>query len=186
MCIIPQTGIQQDSPLTGGNPAGTYLFLHMTQSAWATSSTRFPWPKTVMTTLPICHFNDVYRVTPQKISRTSSETVDVTQFAALLHGLRDQWAQRADGKRDGEHSSDLIIRIWLTPQSSGLVLFSGDVFSPSTESSVTRGSHMVLCIPSVIPLTRILKIWLGTYYEWASSWRFIDRWALLFCIFSNV
>jgi len=142
--------------------------------------------KTIMTTLPICHFNDVYRVTPQKISRTSSETVDVTQFAALLHGLRDQWAQRADGKRDGDHSSDSIIRIWLTPQFSGLVLFSGDVFSPSTESSVTRGSHMVLCIPSVIPLTRILKIRLGTYYEWASSWCFIDRWALLFCIFSNV
>jgi len=74
--------------------------------------------------LSILHFNDVYRVTPQKISK--SETIDVTQFAALADNLRDRWAQRPDGKRDG------------------LLLFSGDAFSPSVESSVTRGSHMVI------------------------------------------
>ena len=77
-------------------------------------------------TLSILHFNDVYRVTPQKISSNPLETIDVTQFTALLHDLRDQWALREDGNRDG------------------LVLFSGDVFSPSIESSVTRGSHMVI------------------------------------------
>jgi 2',3'-cyclic-nucleotide 2'-phosphodiesterase (5'-nucleotidase family) len=76
-------------------------------------------------TLSLLHFNDVYRVTPQKISSHPLETIDVTQFTALLHGLRDQWALRDDGNRDG------------------LVLFSGDVFSPSIESSVTLGSHMV-------------------------------------------
>ena len=58
-----------------------------------------------MTTLSICHFNDVYRVTPQKISPTSSDTIDVTQFAALLDDIRDRWPQRSDGKRDGESSS---------------------------------------------------------------------------------
>jgi 5'-nucleotidase len=77
-------------------------------------------------TLSLLHFNDVYRVTPQKISLHPPETIDVTQFTALLHDLRDQWALRDDGNRDG------------------LVLFSGDVFSPSIESSVTRGSHMVI------------------------------------------
>lgn len=51
--------------------------------------------------------------------------VDVTQFSDLLSSLRNNWAERSDGKRDG------------------LVLFSGDVFSPSVESTVTRGSHMV-------------------------------------------
>lgn len=76
--------------------------------------------------LPIVHWNDVYRVAPQKISPTSKETIDVTQFGAMLDGIRDGWALReSDGKRDG------------------LALFSGDVFSPSMESSVTRGSHMV-------------------------------------------
>jgi len=74
-------------------------------------------------TIPIIHFNDVYRVTPQKYS--STETIDVTQFAALIDDIRDRWGHREDGKKDG------------------LLLFSGDVFSPSVESSVTRGSHMV-------------------------------------------
>jgi 5'-nucleotidase len=78
-----------------------------------------------MTQLSILHWNDVYRVRPQKISPTSSETIDVTQFAGLMDDIRDQWPLRDDGKRDG------------------LSLFSGDVFSPSVDSSVTRGSHMV-------------------------------------------
>ncbi|KAF8163115.1 Metallo-dependent phosphatase-like protein [Crassisporium funariophilum] len=82
------------------------------------------------TSLPILHFNDVYRVT-QKFSSSNAdttiepETIDVAQFAALIDDLRDRWAPRPDESRDG------------------LVLFSGDVFSPSVESSVTRGSHMV-------------------------------------------
>ncbi|KAF8969879.1 Metallo-dependent phosphatase [Flammula alnicola] len=76
--------------------------------------------------LSILHFNDVYRVTPQKINPSKpTETIDVTQFSALVDDLRDRWVQLPDGKRDG------------------LLLFSGDVFSPSVESSVTRGSHMV-------------------------------------------
>ena len=79
-----------------------------------------------MTSLSLLHFNDVYRVTPQKISSQPLETIDVTQFTALVHDLRDQWALRDDGYREG------------------LVLFSGDVFSPSIESTVTRGSHMVI------------------------------------------
>lgn len=78
-----------------------------------------------MVSLPILHFNDVYRVQPFKVKPTSPETIDVTQFATMLDDARDQWAERSDGKRDG------------------LILFSGDVFSPSVESSVTRGSHMV-------------------------------------------
>jgi 5'-nucleotidase len=81
-----------------------------------------------MTSLSFLHFNDVYRVTPQKISSQPPETIDVTQFTALLHDLRDQWTLRDDGNRDG------------------LVFFSGDAFSPSIESTVTRGSHMVIFI----------------------------------------
>lgn len=78
-----------------------------------------------MTKFPILHFNDVYRVSPQKINQ-AGETIDVTQFAALVDKLRGKWGQREeDGRNDG------------------LVLFSGDLFSPSVESSVTRGSHMV-------------------------------------------
>jgi 5'-nucleotidase len=78
-----------------------------------------------MSKLQIIHFNDVYRVQPFKLEPTSPETIDVTQFAAMLDGIRGSWVVRSDGNKDG------------------LVLFSGDIFSPSVESSVTRGSHMV-------------------------------------------
>jgi len=77
------------------------------------------------TVLNIVHFNDVYRVTPQKYTPNPSETIDVTQFAWIVDQLRGKWEKAADGSP------------------GGLVLFSGDVFSPSVESSVTRGSHMV-------------------------------------------
>lgn len=77
------------------------------------------------TTLNLLHFNDVYRVTPQKLNSSSADTFDVTQFAWMVNDLRDKWPKDKDGKPDG------------------LMLFSGDVFSPSVESSVTRGSHMV-------------------------------------------
>ncbi|CAL1704058.1 unnamed protein product [Somion occarium] len=86
-----------------------------------------------MPSIPILHFNDVYRVQPFKFNPTSSETIDVTQFAAMLDDIRDKWADRDDGKKDG------------------LVLFSGDVFAPSVESSVTRGSHMVPVMNALAP-----------------------------------
>jgi hypothetical protein len=78
-----------------------------------------------MSKIYITHFNDVYRVTPQKFSNSSSETIDVSKFGGLLDSVRAQWRDGPDGKRNG------------------LTLFSGDAFSPSIESSVTRGSHMV-------------------------------------------
>ena len=86
-----------------------------------------------MATLNLLHFNDVYRVQPFKLNPKSPETIDVTQWASMLDDVRDQWPQRPDGKRDG------------------LVLFSGDVFSPSVESSVTRGSHMVPVMNAIGP-----------------------------------
>jgi 5'-nucleotidase len=63
-------------------------------------------------TLNLLHFNDVYRVTKQKVE---GGTIDVSQFARLVDDLRDQ---------------------------DTLLLFSGDLFSPSVESSVTRGSEL--------------------------------------------
>ncbi|KAF8582061.1 Metallo-dependent phosphatase [Ramaria rubella] len=66
--------------------------------------------------LRIFHFNDVYRVTPQKLP---SGSISVTQFAHLLETLSS------------------------TNDATPLLLFSGDVFSPSIESTITRGSHMV-------------------------------------------
>ncbi|KZT61237.1 Metallo-dependent phosphatase [Calocera cornea HHB12733] len=81
---------------------------------------------TATTSLPILHFNDVYRVQPQKLP-SSTKKVSASQFTENLHKLRNAWPDSKDapGAKDG------------------LVLFSGDLFSPSLESTVTRGSHMV-------------------------------------------
>jgi len=89
-----------------------------------------------MSTLKILHFNDVYRVTKQKVP---GGIIDVTQFAAMLEKQRSRWADLPDGEK------------------GGLVLFSGDVFSPSVESSVTRGSHMVS--PDCACMHAVLNWW---------------------------
>lgn len=109
-----------------------------------------------MSKLSILHWNDVYRVSPQKLSSRSEETIDVSQFGALLDDLRGQWPERSDGARDG------------------LVLFSGDVFSPSVESSVTRGSHMASSI-SILWYCAKIDFPLGTCNERACA-RCVTNW----------
>lgn len=84
--------------------------------------------QSTLTTIPILHFNDVYRVNPQKL--TGGATIDVTQFAHMLNTIRDAWPLRKEGNASEQ-------------EREGLVLFSGDLFAPSVESSVSRGSHMV-------------------------------------------
>ena len=79
-----------------------------------------------MSSISLLHFNDVYRVQPQKLSPKSSDTIDVTQFAQMVSDIRESWKKSSK---------------------EGLVLFSGDLFAPSVESSVTRGTHMV-CDPA--------------------------------------
>ncbi|KAJ7270316.1 Metallo-dependent phosphatase [Mycena rebaudengoi] len=77
------------------------------------------------TILNIAHFNDVYQVSDQKIyPGGKEETINVTKFATSLFDITSTWKEREDGSRDG------------------LTVFSGDVFSPSIESSVTRGRHL--------------------------------------------
>ncbi|CDZ97729.1 5' nucleotidase [Phaffia rhodozyma] len=95
--------------------------------------------------LPIAHFNDVYRChqkysspTPRPSAPSSTDKADkkfenqdrfisAAQFAHTLLTARAGW-QDSKTKKDTKE---------------GLVLFSGDVFSPSVESTITRGSHMV-------------------------------------------
>lgn len=93
------------------------------------------------TTLPLLCFNDVYRVkqrfvpqpgSPADPSSSSGEQyINVSQFGQLVHSIRDKWVDRDEERYDGGKEKD------------GLILFAGDVFNPSVESSVTRGSHMV-------------------------------------------
>lgn len=75
-----------------------------------------------MSFISLLHFNDAYRVRPQRLSSKSPDTIDVTQFAQMVSDVRESWK---DSSKEG------------------LVFFSGDLFAPSVESSVTRGTHMV-------------------------------------------
>lgn len=93
------------------------------------------------TRLPILHFNDVYRVT--QTSRAMGGTITADQFAAKISALRGAWGEESrsldflvaqDGQEKRRKDQQPLL---------GLVLFSGDVFNPSIESSVTRGEHMV-------------------------------------------
>lgn len=96
------------------------------------------------TSVPILAFNDVYRVQQRYVPQPGcpdppnafppDAEIKVGQFAQLVYDLRAQWPQRKPGLAEGGSDDD---------GRDGLFLFAGDVFSPSVESSVTRGSHMV-------------------------------------------
>ena len=75
----------------------------------------------------VAHFNDVYQVTDQKIYvDKKEEIINVAKFATLLSDVTAKWENKGDG-----HGKN------------GLIVFSGDLFSPSVESAITRGQHLV-------------------------------------------
>lgn len=80
-----------------------------------------------LTVLNIAHFNDVCQVSDQKIYvDNKEETINVCKFGSLLTSITEKWEDKGDGRGK-----------------NGLTVFSGDLFSPSIESSATRGKHMV-------------------------------------------
>jgi hypothetical protein len=89
------------------------------------------WNGIAMSSIPLLHFNDAYRVQPQKLTSKSPDTIDVTQFSQMVNDIRESWKKSSK---------------------EGLVTFSGDLFAPSVESSVTRGTHMVWIYVLFIPL----------------------------------
>ncbi|KAJ8502019.1 hypothetical protein ONZ45_g11924 [Pleurotus djamor] len=96
------------------------------------------------TTLGIAHFNDVYQVTDQTIFVDGKkETINVMKFATLLSDVMAKW------------------------KNEGLTIFSGDLFSPSTESSITRGRHM----PAIVNELNIDVSVVGNHeFDFAFPW----------------
>ncbi|WWC91447.1 uncharacterized protein L201_006393 [Kwoniella dendrophila CBS 6074] len=104
-----------------------------------------------MPTLPLLCFNDVYRVNqkynpqpgaPEDKSGNpdnskQQQQINVSQFAQLLYSERDKWADWTSSNGSGGSGKGK------ENEKDGLVLFAGDVFNPSVESSISRGSHMV-------------------------------------------
>lgn len=89
-----------------------------------------------MTLVPLLHCNDVYRVTQ---TDSKGNKIGADQFAYKVQKLREQWPKTIKDESQDSNQKD------------GLMLFSGDVFSPSVESSVTRGVHM-------IPILKEMKV----------------------------
>ncbi|EUC66990.1 ser/thr phosphatase family protein [Rhizoctonia solani AG-3 Rhs1AP] len=99
--------------------------------------------------LNILHFNDVYKMTDTKFDERNKElpifsnkAVDpdfdhLIAFAERVKCIRSTWPKRLNA---GKH---------LTPQ--GLLLFSGDLFSPSVEAVVTKGMNMVTVMNELAP-----------------------------------
>ncbi|SPO24663.1 related to 5`-nucleotidase precursor [Ustilago trichophora] len=94
-------------------------------------------------TLPIIHFNDVYRV--RQKDEKSGGTIGADQFAAKIQSIRESWGEPSNLANLPPPTSSP--RDWTAHSTQrerkGLVLFSGDLYSPSVESSVTRGTHLV-------------------------------------------
>lgn len=100
-------------------------------------------------TIPILHFNDVYRVRQKDKKSGGTATLGADQFVAKIQAIRESWGEPADlhNLHPPSPNPDTHSRDW-SPHAShryrkGLVLFSGDLYSPSVESSVTRGTHLV-------------------------------------------
>ena len=102
-------------------------------------------------TLNIAQFNDVYQVNEQKIQVDGKEeNIDVTKFASSLNNVTSKWDTKPDGTKDG------------------LIIFSGDAFSPSIQTSVTRGRHMVSLVAWVLVLLTLN--WLSNSHPFLMRW----------------
>ncbi|CAE6411104.1 unnamed protein product [Rhizoctonia solani] len=100
--------------------------------------------------LNIIHFNDVYKMTENRTTQsgkmlpvvdseglTSANFDHVVAFSERIKWIRNSWPKaQGTGK-------------YLEPQ--GLVLFSGDLFSPSVESLLSKGMNMVLLMNELSP-----------------------------------
>ncbi|SNX83415.1 related to 5`-nucleotidase precursor [Melanopsichium pennsylvanicum] len=104
-------------------------------------------------TIPIIHFNDVYRVRQRT---KDGGTLGADQFVRKIQDIRESWGEPASLSNlapPPTPSDPSTPRDWSQHASSrqrkGLVLFSGDLYSPSVESSVTRGTHLVPVINAI-------------------------------------
>ncbi|CUA71910.1 hypothetical protein RSOLAG22IIIB_09914 [Rhizoctonia solani] len=99
-------------------------------------------------TIPVIHFNDVYEMTRSvKTAKNFRLTDDegklhdnfdhVIGFSRKIEEIRESWTgkqQEGVGKKR-----------------EGLLLFSGDIFSPSVESTLTEGRNMVHLMNELAP-----------------------------------
>ena len=119
-------------------------------------------------TVPIVHFNEcvransVYRV--RQVVK-EGEHIGAEQFAGKIAAIRNSW-----GGGNEVRSPPAVPFSWDAHQArqrKGLVLFSGDLFNPSVESSITRGTHMVPVINAMnVDVAVLGKYVSANSHEW--------------------
>ena len=83
----------------------------------------------------------VYRVRQHLCN--SGQVIGADQFAAKINALRSAWGERDQVCQRPVPSQPYNWEEHRARDRKGLVLFSGDLYNPSVESSITRGAHMV-------------------------------------------
>lgn len=152
-CISPHAGcLRHVSILHTHRRANGFA----TQARWPNGS-RFP--SYILTSMQGDEFltYSVYRVR-QKI-KNSGETLGADQFAALIHSIRQRWGERDAAVPRPVPQEPFSWDEHQKRNRNGLVLFSGDLFNPSVESSITRGAHMVPVINSMLVDCSCLGKW---------------------------
>ena len=85
--------------------------------------------------------NSVYRVR-QKV-RESDHELGADQFAAKINEIRKTWHEKGQECQRTVPNPPFEWEEHQKRDRNGLCIFSGDLFTPSVESSITRGAHMV-------------------------------------------
>lgn len=97
--------------------------------------------------------------------KESQDELGADQFAAKINEIRQGWNE-VDQQCQRPAPKDAFD--WSAHQKrdrKGLCIFSGDLFNPSVESSITRGAHMV----PVINAMQVDAACLGKYVHFAHS-----------------
>ncbi|KAH7335886.1 Metallo-dependent phosphatase-like protein [Rhizoctonia solani] len=118
-------------------------------------------------TLPILHFNDVYNMTDRNHAKvmvdgklTDKSFNIVTRFSEKIKDVRARWeedvkdpkhAQRIEAAKKIQEANKTEATEKALEVEHGLVLFSGDLFSPSVESLLTKGRNMVHLMNELAP-----------------------------------
>lgn len=75
--------------------------------------------------------------------RGSDSLLGADQFAAKINEIRQTWQEEGQECQRSVPSSPFEWAEHQKRDRNGLCIFSGDLFNPSVESSITRGAHMV-------------------------------------------
>lgn len=95
----------------------------------------------------------------------SEKALGADQFAAKINAIRETWGEKDQQCQRPVPSEPFAWDEHAKRDRKGLCVFSGDLYNPSVESSITRGAHMV----PVINAMQVDVACLGKYVVWLTQ-----------------